>query len=182
MCFFTLGGAPHNHWPIYWHTQEAPHCHGTQGSRCRKKKKRTEASLSKSSHFSAKEQILSWSYWAARQILLVFVQKGRKVPPWFDRAVKYLDYGSFPDSSYEMPGGVLSYIRRVHTKLLLLLLLLALKTELPIKYSTVHMGGNTQACLHDCCCFFRAKSRLGPKVPHHIQEGSTCVTHQQGDK
>lgn len=40
MCSFTLGGAPHNHWPIYWHTQEAPHCHGTQGSRYRKKKKK----------------------------------------------------------------------------------------------------------------------------------------------
>lgn len=183
ICALSLWVEPHITTDLYIGTlRRRPIAMAPRVADAEKKKKRTEASLSKSSHFSAKEQILSWSYWAARQILLVFVQKGRKVPPWFDRAVKYLDYGSFPDSSYEMPGGVLSYIRRVHTKLLLLLLLLALKTELPIKYSTVHMGGNTQACLHDCCCFFRAKSRLGPKVPHHIQEGSTCVTHQQGDK
>ena len=69
-----------------------------------------------------------------------------------------------------MPAGVLSYIRRrVHTKLLLLPLLLALKTELPIKYSTVHMGGNTQACCLPArlllLLLLEVESRLGPKLP-----------------
>ena len=162
----------------------------------KKKKKRVEASLSKSSYFDAKEEISSRSYWAARQILVVlgfFFQKGRKVPPWFDRAVKYLDYGSFPDSSYEMPGGVLSYIRRVHTKLLLLLLL-ALKTELPIKYSTVHMGGNTQACLPACMTaagfFFKQKVGWAQKSPitctkalhvSHINTGTNRHDHRYPD-
>lgn len=108
-----------------------------------------------------------FSFWGWRkskpgEILLLLFEKDRKVPVWLDRAVKCLDY-SFSDSSYEMPGGVLSYIRRVHTKLLLR----ALKTELPIKYSALYMGGNTQACLHGCCCCrcLREESRLGPELP-----------------
>lgn len=90
-------------------------------------------------------------------------------------SVKRLDHDSVPDSSYEMPGGVLSHICHVLTKLPLLPL--ALKTELPIKYSTVHIGGNTQVCRHDCCWFSRTKP-VGPKTPHHMHYGATCVTHQ----
>lgn len=118
----------------------------------------------------------------------VVVQKGQKVPPWFDRAVKYLDYGSFSDNSYEMPGGVLSYICHVHTKLLRLL---ALKTELPIKYSTVHMGGEHSSLpawlllllplllLLLLLLVFRKKVGW---VCHHMHESNTCVTCKHWNK
>lgn len=36
MWYFALGGALHDHWPIYWYTQEAPRCHSTKSSRCNK--------------------------------------------------------------------------------------------------------------------------------------------------
>lgn len=146
MWYFALGGALYDHWPIYWHTQEVPRCHGARSRRCKKKKKNyewmNEGQLAKVLILRTER---TWASAMTDSCVVVDDNNDdRKVPVWYDRAVKYLEYGSFPDSSYEMPGGVLSYICCTHTKLLHLLLLLlplALKTELPIKYSAVHMRG-----------------------------------------
>lgn len=73
MWYFALGGALHDHWPIYWHTQEAPRCHGTKSSRCRKEGERQLAKVL----ILTTAEILAQSYWvsAVRQILVLLFKK-----------------------------------------------------------------------------------------------------------
>ncbi len=61
----------------------------------------------------------------------------------------------FPDSSNEMPAGVLSYIHHVYTKLPLLLPLLAKDRISHQIFSSSH--GGKHSSLHDCCWFSSRK-------------------------
>lgn len=99
--------------------------------------------------------------------LFFLFTKGRRIPLWFDRAVENLDYGSFADSSYKMPSGVLSHILPRSHKATSAVAASHSKDRTSYQiFSSSHGGGGTQACLHDDCCQFiqEEESRLGPKL------------------
>lgn len=121
--------------------------------------------------------VLSFS---SRTDSCVVVEKGRKVPPWFDRAVKYLDYGSFPDSSYEMPGGVLSYIRSHKAASAAAAACTKDRTSHQI-FNSSH-GGKHSSLPAWLLPVFKKKVGWARKTSHHMHESTTCVTHKHRDR
>lgn len=130
-------------WPLtYICMREAARCHGTESSRCERKDgrmARTETELS---------ELRCWGLFKKADLIRSCC--GMTWPRrlhWQLQRHTQRGFGPYAEFSQSCPS--------------------CRKTELPIKYSTLHMGRNIQDCLRGCCrssCMKPSES----KIHHHI--------------